>query len=123
MVEEEDPQEEEMEEETEEEEVANHEAHLEVHQEAHQVEETQCPPDPTYLLTYDPSPVLKMRNQWGNSPMSSAGTEPKQRHSSTSSTTTSSSTLMSQGSTPQSKRSPLVSHSLKEPTSQDGQGP
>src|SRR5258708_4959203 len=75
-------------------------------QEAHQPEETRSLPDLTSLLTYDLFPALTMLNQWGNSPTSSMGTEPKQRRLSTNSTTTFYLTLTSQGSTPQLKRSP-----------------
>ena len=53
-------------------------------------EETRSLRDPTYLLTYDPSPAPTMRNQWESSPTSLPETEPKQKHSSTSLTTTSS---------------------------------
>ncbi len=43
--------------------------------------ETQPPQGLTSLLTYDPSPVLTMPNQWENSPTSSMAIEPKQRRS------------------------------------------
>src|SRR5229473_1212015 len=97
-TEEEDPQEEETKEETEEEtkeeteeemkeeteEEMEEEDHHRVHQEARHMESTQCPPDQTYLLTYNPSPVLKMQKQWENFQTSSTETKPRPNHSSTS---------------------------------------
>ena len=75
-VEEEDPQEETMKEEEamEEEEAA--------HPEVRQAKEPQCLLGPTYPLTYNPSPMLLMQNQWENSPTSLTGTKLKLRHSS-----------------------------------------
>ena len=93
-------EEEEVEKEAEEE-----ETHPQDPQEAHRPEETQSPPDLTSQLTYDPSPVLRMRDQWGNSPTSLTVIEPKQKRSSTNSTTISYLTSTSQGSTLQLKRS------------------
>ncbi len=69
-------------------------------------QETQSPPDLTSLLTYDPSPVPTMRDQWENSPTSLTAIGPKQKRSLTNSTTISYSTSMSRGLTPPSKRSP-----------------
>src|SRR5258707_15465724 len=78
-------------------------------QEAPRPEEPRSPPDLTYPLTYDPSPVPMTRNQWENSPTSSMETELKQKRSSTNLITTSYSTSMSRGLTPQLRKSPWPS--------------
>src|SRR5258708_5692232 len=85
------------------------------HQEAHQIREIQSLLGPTCQQTYDPSPMLTMRDQWETSPTSSMEIEPKPKRSSTSSTITSYSTSTSLGLTPQSKRSLLPSPSSKDP--------
>src|SRR5258708_10459671 len=84
-------------------------AHHRVLQEDHHMEATPPPQGLTYPPTYNPFPLPTMQNQWENSPMSSMGTEPKQKPSLTSSTTTFSLTLMSWDSIPLLKRSPLLS--------------
>jgi len=91
-------------------------------QEAHQPEETQSPPDLTCPLTYDPSPVPMMQDQWETSPTSSMETEPKQKRLSTNSTTTFYLTSTSQGSTLQLKRLPWLSRLSKARRLPDGQG-
>src|SRR5258708_36955747 len=99
-----------------EEEVEEEAAHLRDRQ------ETQSPPDLTSLLTYDPSPAPRMRDQWESSPTSLTAIGPKRKRSLTSLTTTSYSTLTSRGSTPQLKRLPWLSRSSKGPKSPDGRG-
>jgi len=113
----------------EEEEVMEGEEEEEVEEEAEEEathprdpQETQSPPDLTSLLTYDPSPAPRMRDQWENSPMSLTAIEPKQKRLSTNLTTISYSTSTSRGSTPQLKRSPWLLRLSKGPRSLDGRG-